>query len=75
MSEQEVNTLAGFKKELADLLHKYDAFLGVNVYGDTHNLDYSFYVNLGGGRTEEGWRIGFEHKLKEDSEIQAKDLD
>ncbi len=32
MSEQEGNTFEEFKKELEELLHKYDAFLGVYVY-------------------------------------------
>jgi hypothetical protein len=39
-------TLTNFKTELAALLKKYDATLGVDVDGDTHGLMYDFTVEI-----------------------------
>ncbi len=67
MSEQD-NKLREFKRELAELLNKYDAYIGVNVlYGGF----YEAYVYLDG----DGIVMGKEHLLKKDYEIGAKDLD
>jgi hypothetical protein len=36
--------VGSFKKELSELLKKYDATIGVDIDGDTHNLRYNFIL-------------------------------
>ena len=60
--------LKDFKSELAALLAKYDATLGVNVDGDTHGLSYEFVVDFG---REDRHK---EYKLNDGGYIDAYDL-
>lgn len=60
--------LKDFKRELAVLLAKYDATLGVNVEGDTHGLSYEFVVDFG---REDRHK---EYRLNRDNYVDAYDL-
>lgn len=45
-----------FCKELKELLHKYNVLLGVDLDGDTHNLQTSFVIT--NYKTDEEYILG-----------------
>jgi hypothetical protein len=42
-----------FKKELAELIIKYNATIGVEIHGDSHGVDTELYVEFG---KIDGWK-------------------
>lgn len=47
VNKSDASVVVEFKAELAVLLAKYDATIGVDVDGDTHGLMYDFTVEIG----------------------------
>lgn len=43
-----MNKKEQFKKELRELLEKYDALVGVNLEGDTHGLYCALFIEIRG---------------------------
>lgn len=60
--------LNAFKADLKALLEKHNCGLGVSVSGDTHGLEFDFYVDT---KLKTGWN---EFKLTNTSSVEAQDL-
>ena len=63
-----MSNIDNFKKELHDLLVKYNASISCLVYGDTHGLSYKMIVDFG---KADNWK---EHELVEDSTLDWNDI-